>query len=102
MITLRELVALLAIIAAIAANLVFQQSLADGLTQSWDQRRLHNPSAALIASEDGGRVTVYDGVMDADVERAMDEQFDRVGAMMFVRTQRVTETGDLVAANDCD
>ena len=40
-----------------------------------------------------GRVMIHDGMTDRDVERAFDEQFDRLVQMMFIRVV-VTKSDD--------
>ncbi len=62
----------------------FELALAD--TGSWQQNRLFAPSAAARAQEEAGAVIIYEGLRDVDVERAMDEEFDRIEHMMFVST----------------
>ena len=52
------------------------------------------------ASERRGRVTIYDRIPVSEVERALDEQFERIDSMMFVRTQYpVADDG---FEDDCD
>ena len=53
---------------------------------SWQMKRLFQPTHADLKSEAKGRVMIYDGVTDKTVERALREQFQRVDAMMFTRT----------------
>lgn len=68
---------------------------------NWEQAQLFHPSKALLLAEAKGRVTIYDGLYQADVDRAMDQQFGRIDRMMFVRTQHRTDSGD-VMDDDCD
>jgi hypothetical protein len=58
---------------------------------SWQMKRLFQPTHADLKSEAKGRVVIYDGLTDKMVERALREQFHRVDAMMFTRTV-VTDT----------
>lgn len=85
---------------------------ADELVASWQMQRLFQPTRMNLASEARGRIMIYDGLTDQAVARALDEQFDRVDAMMFTRIvvtdeagspQRDSETGEIVTENDgCD
>lgn len=58
-----------------------------------DLRRLFEPSISERAAEGKGEIYIYEGLRDIDVQRAMDEQFDRVENMMFIRTIKTDETG---------
>jgi hypothetical protein len=77
--------------------------------ESWQMARLFEPTSAQLEAESRGRVVIYDGLTDSVVNRALDEQFDRVGTMMFIRTivtdeagkpKRDVETGQLLVEND--
>jgi hypothetical protein len=50
-------------------------------------RRLFDPTPTEIRQERAGRVYIYDGLKETDVERAMGEEFSRVDSMMFIRVQ---------------
>ncbi|HEB59218.1 MAG TPA: hypothetical protein ENJ01_08350 [Gammaproteobacteria bacterium] len=63
-------------------------------TDSWQQNRLFTPSEVARAQEEAGAVIIYEGMRDVDIERAMDEQFDRVEHMMFVSTVITDEDGN--------
>ena len=56
-------------------------------------RRLFDPTEAELASETDGRIYIYDGLTDVDVQRALNEEFDRVENMMFIRTKKTDATG---------
>lgn len=50
-------------------------------------RRLFEPTPAERRAERAGRVYIYEGLREDDVERALREQFDRASSMMFIRVQ---------------
>jgi hypothetical protein len=50
-------------------------------------RRLFEPTPAERRAERAGRVYIYEGLREDDVQRALREQFDRVNSMMFIRVQ---------------
>ena len=62
---------------------------------------LDSPSSSVLSAEAKGRVTIYDGLRDETVERALDQQFERMQNMMFIRTQHQQEVGDYQADDDC-
>ena len=69
----------------------------------WQLAMLHDPSPAQLKTENRGRVFIYDRLHDAEVELAMNTQFDRIERMMFVRTQQTTQDGETETAEDgCD
>jgi hypothetical protein len=59
-------------------------------------RRLMEPTPAELRAEAAGRIYIYEGLRDTDVAQAMQEQFGRVENMMFIRTKKTTETGEVV------
>ena len=85
---------------------------ADEVVASWQMNRLFEPTQAQLATEARGKIIIYDGLTDKTVARALDEQFDRIGAMMFTRVvvtddaggpQRDRDSGKIVTENDgCD
>lgn len=85
---------------------------ADNDYHEWQLQKLLDPTPWELALEDAGRVYIYDGLKDSDIEYAMDAQFDRIAHMMFVRTV-VTDDSDrplrdqitgnfVVEDDDCD
>jgi hypothetical protein len=61
--------------------------------RGWQLDRIHAPTGQQLVREQAGRVSIFDGLRDSDVELAMDIQFDRVASMMFVRTVVTDDTG---------
>jgi hypothetical protein len=58
-------------------------------------RHLMNPSdTTLKREEERQSVYIYEGMRIADVDKAMDSQFDRVENMMFVQTRVPVKTGE--------
>ena len=73
---------------------------AAGADDSFQMNALFNPSQALQRAEARGRVMIYDGLDEEDVERALDEQFERIEYMMFTRTRHIEPDGAVVTEND--
>jgi hypothetical protein len=100
--TIKEIAALVTVFAGVAANPMSQEALAAGAGDDWELNQLHDPSPSLTKVERAGRVTIYDGVVVADVDVAMDRQFDRIESMMFVRTKHPVADGTFETDDDCD
>ena len=69
--------------------------------ETYQERVLFNPSQSNLAAEARGRVMIYDGFKEEDVDRALDTQFDRIENMMFINTQRQQDDGEYVSDDDC-
>ena len=82
------------IIAGYSMAAVAQDS--DGKMRDWQLTLLFQPSENQLEVERKGRVFIYDGMRTTDVERALDEQFDRVEHMMFAGTIIADERGEAV------
>lgn len=86
------LLAVLALVFLVSAQVARGQ--AQPLDEDWQRQRLFNPTASDLEAERKGRVFIYDGLLDVDVERALNEQFDRIESMMFVGTVVTEESGE--------
>jgi hypothetical protein len=71
-----------------------------GADDIFQMNALFNPSQALQKAEARGRVMIYDGLDEADVERALDEQFERIEHMMFTRTRHTGPDGFVSVEGD--
>lgn len=69
---------------------------------SAQQRRLFSPTPEELAAERKGQVFIYDSLHEDQVDQALDSQYGRIGAMMFVRTQHTTPEGETWEDHDCD
>lgn len=70
----------------LATTLIPGTTGADDYYHQWQIDRLYTPTERQLAREESGRVAIFDGLLDTEVEQAMDSQFDRLASMMFVRT----------------
>ena len=89
------------------ATLTFQSLEADEYdpeqaASTYTQNLLLNPSQSLLEAESRGRITIYDGLDDSEVDVAMDKQFGRIDNMMFVRIRRTLDDGSVDETDDCD
>jgi hypothetical protein len=90
-------------IAAALSNLFVSVAAMSEPKNDWQLTMLHDPSAAQLSLEQSGKVFIYDGLTDRDVELAMNTQFKRVEHMMFVRTKVETPAGKYEVVDDgCD
>jgi hypothetical protein len=69
-------------------------------TSEIEKRRLFEPTAAERQEEEGGRIYIYDGLSEADIARAMDQAFERVENMMFIRVKKTDENGEVIKDPD--
>ncbi len=69
---------------------------------AYSRTLLFNPSRSQIEAESRGRVTIYDGLDDSDVDTALDTQFGRIDSMMFVRTRHTLKDGSVEEDDDCE
>ena len=59
----------------------------------YDVRRLMRPTPAELASEEKGHIHIYDSLEINAVNKALDENFERIQNMMFTRIHHLPPTG---------
>ncbi len=67
---------------------------------SYQHKMLFSPSNSMLMAEARGRIMIYDGLDSTTVNSAMNEQFDRIDNMMFVRIHYPQENGEQVVEDD--
>ncbi len=100
----KQTLTLLQALLVLCTSTVQAQDSATTEDNRWQQRRLFEPTASERLAEAKGRVVIYDGLQDVEVAQAMDQEFERVDSMMFIRTQITDDTGTVVDSEDegCD
>lgn len=61
-----------------------------------EKRRLFSPVPAERSAEARGQIYIYDGLRDLDIDRAMDQEFARIENLMFIRTKKTDQTGEVL------
>ena len=70
---------------------------------SYQLKVLFTPTQDDLDAEAKGRVMIYDSLKNEVVEEALNEQFERIERMMFIRTLYAQENGEYEAEEDnCD
>ncbi|MGD8309695.1 MAG: hypothetical protein PVG98_09645, partial [Chromatiales bacterium] len=82
--------ALLPTCASLASYPVLGESRA---VQEWQRERIFSPSASVIRQESGGQVFIFEGMLESDIDKAMETEFDRIDNMMFIRTIPTDDNG---------
>ena len=82
--------------AIIGGSSIAAASDSDDSMNGWQLSLLFDPSPAQQRVEKRGRVMIYNGLRSSDIDRALEEQFDRIDSMMFVNTVITDKQGKLV------
>ena len=91
------------LVGMLAAMLLMPFSTIVNAEDAFQLKALFNPPSSQLKAEAQGRVMIYDGLDNNVVERALDEQFDRVEHMMFVHTRNIEPNGEVSYDDDgCD
>ena len=61
---------------------------------------LFNPSQAQLRAEERGHIMIYDNLDSEDVERALDQQYERIENMMFTRIRHSAPDGAVSVEDD--
>lgn len=69
---------------------------AEDKRNDFQRNALFQPGESQLVREARGFVFIYDGLTDREVEMAMDQQPERIEAMMFVRTRSTDANGELL------
>lgn len=69
---------------------------ADTALHNWQVRRLMQPTQRELRDEAAGKIYIYDGLTDREVEQALDGHFERIGSMMFMGTVKTDEAGKVL------
>jgi hypothetical protein len=69
-------------------------------SEEWQMRRLLEPTPVERAEEAAGRIFIYDGLSRAEIDAALDTEFERMENMMFIRVKKEKPAGGPVAYED--
>ena len=75
------------------------------LSRDFQIERLLTPSVTELAAEDRGSVYIYDSLEMKQVNAALDQHFDRIENMMFIRIHHLPPTGSgpvQIEDDDCE
>jgi hypothetical protein len=81
-------------------TLLMSAPFAAGAEDSFQMKVLFEPGEATLQAEKRGRVMIYDGLDEEVVDRALDEQFDRIEHMMFTRIRHTGPDGIVIVEDD--
>lgn len=68
----------------------------DQALHDWQLRRLMQPSPRELKDEAQGKVYIYDGLTDREVEQALNGHFNRIESMMFMGTIKTDGQGQIL------
>ena len=70
-----------------------QAAFSQSIYERWQLKRLFQPAGMQLMLEKKGRVFIYEGLTDKEINRVMDNQFGRLENMMFVGTVVTDKNG---------
>jgi hypothetical protein len=81
-------------------SLLMSAPLVAGAGDGFQMKSLFDPGKSMLQAEARGRIMIYDGLDEEVVVRALDEQFDRIEHMMFIRTRHTEPDGEVITEDD--
>ena len=81
-------------------TLLVSTPFAAGAADNFQIKTLLAPGKSTLQAESRGRVMIYDGLDEEVVDRALDEQFDRIEHMMFTRIHHAEPDGSYEFEDD--
>jgi hypothetical protein len=81
-------------------SLLASSPLAATEEDNFQMNALFNPSQAQLRAEERGHIMIYDNLDSEDVERALDEQYQRIENMMFTRIRHTAPDGAVRVEDD--
>jgi len=80
---------------ALCYGVVAQANAESSLGEDLDyqQRLLMYPTPSQLAAEERGKIHIYDSLEMSVIDNALDQQFDRIENMMFIRIHHLPSTG---------
>ncbi|WP_078119894.1 hypothetical protein [Thiosocius teredinicola] len=72
------------------------------LSDDYQTNRLFTPSPRMLEQERAGRVFIYDSLDAREVDAAMDQHFERIQNMMFIRVRRLAPSNPEVVEVEDD
>jgi hypothetical protein len=95
---------IISVFAAIITNMLLVLAATPAQAKdNYQYNALFTPSDYTLKAEAKGRVMIYDGLTSKTVDKAMNEQFNRIDNMMFVGIIHEQENGEYYVEDDgCD
>jgi len=70
---------------------------------NYQYKTLFTPGDYTLKAEAKGRIMIYDGLTSKTIDKAMDEQFNRIENMMFISIIHEQDNGEYYVEDDgCD
>ena len=64
--------------------------------EQWQMDMIYDPGEHVLEREQKGFVHIYDGFDETQVDRILDEKFERIDHMMFTRVKQTDRSGEIL------